>query len=285
MHPGIGALVAAALVAAPCAAWAAPEAPHRLAVLAIIDPGPHGEASLSDLLGAVGEALTLRPTLELISAEEMFVASQDGLAHRVRDCGPDTRCITSRLRAFTARMGLVAVLSFGSEPPLLGLQLLDTDEGVKVGEALSEVEGRGRSALAAHIAKEAGDLFERCGYHLAGRLVIDVVPADAHLVLESGRGPDRGTPNVFTLPAGRYEVAAHHDGFRSGRASAEVVAGAERRVALSLEEIRWTLLRSPWFWVVAGVAAAGAVTGVALALRDPGARLCFTERGVGCDGP
>src|SRR5688572_1060429 len=99
----------------------------RLAVLPIVLGGEHGKATLSDIFNDIASAAEMRLGLRVISFEEMFVATEEGLQDRVRDCGSDTACVAARLRTFNARMGLVVVLDFSSSPPLISLQLLDTD--------------------------------------------------------------------------------------------------------------------------------------------------------------
>lgn len=251
----------------------------RLAVLPIIIEGPHGKASLSSVIDDVSAASSFRLGLKLISNEEMFVASSGDLSAKVRDCGSDTSCIADRLRAFDARYGLVVVLNLAVSPPLLSLQLLDTDERRMVGESIGEL-GPGENVSQA-IRTRAAQLFDQAGWGQAGRIIVDVAPGRAKINL-ADRTPDEGTSNVFTVPPGRYEVKAEADGHRAGQTEAVAIAGQETRVGLTLEE-ESSLLGSPWFWGVVGVAVAGGTTAAIIATRPKTRCLCIMINGVGCE--
>lgn len=268
-------LVAATAFAAP--ASAAPRLLDSLAVLPIVAEGPHGQASVSDIYDAVTRATRSRLGVRVISAEEMFVASREGLAARVADCGTDDGCIASKLRMFDARFGLVVVLSFELDPPIYSLQLLDTDLGRKIGERVGEASADVWSDL----ARAADELLAEAGMVKSGRVLVDVVPKRAQLRLRDGPDPDPGTPNVFTLAPGRYTVEAEAEGFDGASTDFEVHSGASQTVTLELEE-RTSIWASPWLWVAVGAVVVGGTTAAVVASQRPDPCLCTTLDGRGC---
>ncbi len=278
----IGALLAAlgALSGSAVEAEAASPRPEKLAILPVLIAGPHGEASLSSVLADVYAAAELRVGLRLLSQEEMFVAGSSELVAKVRDCGSDTACTANRLRSFDARLGLVVVVNLAIEPPLLGLQLLDTDERRLVAESLGAVEAAD-GGISAAIRRRAAELLERAGYPQAGRLKVVVQPVNARVAID-GYEPDRGSVGRFTLPPGRYEVRAEADGHLPGTAAAVVTGGQESSVALSLVE-ESSVLGAWWFWTAIGVAVAGGTAAALVATRSTTRCLCTTLNGVGCE--
>jgi hypothetical protein len=213
----------------------------------------------------------------------MFVATEEGLRDRVRDCGSDTACISSRLRTFNARLGLVVVLDFASNPPLISLQLLDTDDGRMLASSVGEVQ-TGAGGESASIRKGANELLEKAGYHRAGRVLVEVEPPNAHITLGEGVDPDPGTPNRFTLAPGRYPVNAKLEGWLPAKTEVAVATGAEAKVKLALTKEQ-TIFDSPWFWIGAAIGVVGGAAAVFAVTRHPSRCLCFTAPGVpcGCD--
>ena len=254
----------------------------RLAVLPIILAGPYGEASLSSVLDDITEAARFRAGLRLVSNEEMFVASSGGLGSRVRDCGSDSMCIADRLRAFDARLGLVVVVNLALDPPLLSLQLLDTDDRKKVGESLGELVAAD-GGISNALRSRARKLFEDGGYGQAGRIVVEVSPPGAKITIGEGAEPEEGATNVYLVPPGHYAIAATADGYSDGAGEAVVTSGQETKVALLLEKDS-SIVKSPWFWTVIGVAVAGGAAAAILAATRTTTRcLCTQINGVGCE--
>lgn len=253
----------------------------RLAVLPIIVAGPYGEASLSSVLDDVSDAARLRAGLRLLSNEEMFVASSSGLGNRVRDCGSDTSCIVARLRTFDARLGLVVVVNLALEPALISLQLLDTDDRRKIGEVLGELTPEEKTISNA-IRTRARRLFEDAGYTQAARIAVEVSPPAAKVSAGDGVEADEGTPNVFTVPAGRYTLTGRADGYKDASSEVVVTAGQEARVVLALDK-ESSLFGSPWFWAGVAVVVAGGTTAAIVATRPTTRCLCLMLDGKGCE--
>jgi hypothetical protein len=267
-----------ALTSSPAEA-AAPRLRDSLAVLPIVVEGPHGAVSVSAIYEAVTRATQSRLGLRVISAEEMFVASQEGLVARVRDCGSDPACIAAKLRMFDARMGLVVVLNFQLAPPVYSLQLLDTDAGRKVADRVGEV-GPGDDVLEV-IAHHADALLDAEGFVKSGRILVEVDPPRAQLRLTPGLDPDPGTPNVFTVAPGRYAVDASLEGFAPAQTEVEVRSGETTTARLRLDE-QVSLWRTPWPWVAIGAAVVGATVTAVMVSQRPDPCLCTTLGGVGC---
>ena len=250
----------------------------RVAVLPIVSPVQ--AVSASDIHRAVGQATRRRMGVKLLSAEEVFVANKEGLDHRVRDCGPDVQCISSRMRRFSARLGLVVVLDRTISPAVLSLQLVDTDLGRLVRQTLDEL-GPGESSLEV-ITRRTAELLDHAGYIEAGRLRVLVEPPAAHVRLKSGQEPDPGALNVFTLAPGAYAVVAEYPGFEAEQTDVTVRGGQETQVELALDE-KTSFWQSPWLWVSVGVVVAGAVTAGAILASQPEPRVCFRYGGRDCD--
>lgn len=250
---------------------------ESLAILPIVVEGPHGRATGPQIYDAVRRATQRRLGLRLISAEEVFVASREGLTERVADCGTDDGCIASKLRMFDARFGLVVVLSFELEPPVYRLQLLDTDLGRSVGERVGEA---GADVLS-DLTREADELLLEAGLVERGRVVVEVEPPDAQLVLRGGGAPDRGTPNVFTLEPGRYTIEAQAEGHEAGRLDFEIKSGASQTVTLTLAE-ETSVWASPWLWIAIGAVVVGGTAAAVVVGQSPERCLCTTIDGRGC---
>lgn len=251
-------------------AQAAASAPSRLAVLPIVLEGPHGSATISSIFNDVAAATDMRANLRVVSYEEMFAASEEGLGDRVRDCGSNTNCVSSRLRAFNARLGLVVVLDFSSKPPILSLQLLDTDDSKMIASAVGEVGG---GSLSETIRARTREVLEQGGYSRAGRVLIEVSPPNARVSIP-GIEPDPGMPNRFTVAPGTYRVSAALDGYAPTNGEVTVTSGGEAQLKLELTA-ETSLIESPWLWVAVGVVIAGSVTAVAVATYNPDRYLCL----------
>jgi len=225
-------------------ASAAPKV-DALAVLPLIVAGPHGAASISSVYADVAAAARTRLGLRLLSAEEIFVSSSD-VAGRVSDCGSDIDCIANKLRAFDARYGMVVVANFALEPPLISVQLLDTDARTMMANSIGELA--------------------------AGGAVSAAVRQHALTVLD---GADIGRRS------GGYEIRADAAGYHPNAATAQVVAGESTKIELTLVE-ETSVAEQWWFWGLIGVAVAGGVTAAVVGTATTETCLCATLDGAGC---
>lgn len=252
----------------------------RLALLTVITKGDNGDASLSSVFGDVSAVASKRLGINLISYEEMFAVSEKGVGASVVECGADVRCISSKLRSFNAKNGLVIAIDFSIDPPVIGIQLLDTDAQQMLAEDFAELDPK---AISSSIRARVEQVLSNAGYVLAGRIVVDVTPPNAILRLSDGTEPDKGTPNVFTVAAGKYEIRGDAEGWDSTSAQAEIGGGQTTSISLQLVE-QTSVLESPWLWIGVGVGVAAITTGVVLGTRQVDRCLCFTldESGCGC---
>ena len=248
--------------------WAqTPQRMERVAILPVISEGPYGQASFSGLYGASATALEGRVGLLRIPYEEMFVAREEGLVNRVRDCGADAGCIASRMRMFNARLGLVTVVNLDLDPPLLAVMLFDTDRGDKIDEKVEELQVRKEPEIVARATEVAAMLLEAAGHRRAGKLMVHVTPPNAVVQIKGGPEADRGAPNIFTLPAGTYEIQASLAGWRPQTAQATITDGERKSLDLQLQE-DVAFYQTAWSWVPTTlVVAASVVTGIVLATR------------------
>jgi hypothetical protein len=252
----------------------------RLAVLPIVTEGPHGTATLSSIFDDVAAATSRRLGVRLISYEEMFAVSQEGLGAGVIECGPDTGCIASKLRTFNARMGLVVILTFDLDPPVITVQLLDTDAQRLLAETSGELPKSDAKKISAGVRAKAEETLEKAGFVLASRIVVRVEPPSARVKL-GGLEPDKGTTNVFTVAAGQYQVSAELEGWSSNQTSASVAVGETVYVDLALEEDA-SIVSSPWLWIGVGAGVAAIITGVVIGTRTIERCACVTIEGMGC---
>lgn len=251
----------------------------RLAVLPIVTEGRHGNATLSSIFDDVAAASSRRLGLRLISYEEMFAVSQEGLGASVIECGPDSRCIASKLRTFNARMGLIVILTFDLDPPVINVQLLDTDEQKLIAETSGELAS---NAISSGIRAKTEEVLAAAGFPLASRIVVEVQPPDARVRLEGGVEPDKGTTNVFTLAAGNYRVIGELEGFETSSADTAVESGQTVHVELQLSKAS-SIVSSPWLWIGVAAGAAAIAAGIAVgATRRVERCLCVTVGGMGC---
>jgi hypothetical protein len=256
----------------------------RLALLPIVTEGPHGETTLSSIFADVAEVTSKRLGLRLITYEEMFAVSQEGLGASVLECGPDSSCIASKLRTFNARMGLVVILTFDLDPPVITVQLLDTDEQKLIAETSGEMPPGDPKRLSESIRRRTEEVLEEAGYALASRIVVKVDPPGARVRLAGPSKdiePDKGTTNVFTLAAGTYRVQAELEGWSPSETQALVGAGETSYVDLELEE-ESSVAASPWLWVGVGAGVAAIVTGILIGTRRIERCACVTIDGMGC---
>ena len=257
---------------------------NRLAVLPIVTEGPHGNATLSSIFDDVAAATSRRLGLRVISYEEMFAVSQEGLGASVIECGPDSSCIASKLRTFNARMGLVVILTFDLDPPVITVQLLDTDDQKLLAEASGEVPPRDAKKASESIRARTEEVLEKAGYKLSSRIVVKIEPPSARVRLSNNIEPDKGTTNVFTVAAGNYQVLAELEGWSSNQTEASVGVGETSYVELALDEEQ-SIASSPWLWVGVGVGVAAIVAGVVIGTRTIDRCVCVYTDTIpcGCD--
>lgn len=236
----------------------------RVAVFSFVVEGREGSPGTSRIYAAVAEALKLRPRLRLLTSEEMFVADPNLAERRVEDCGTDAGCLSASLRPFSARYGLLVVLNFQAEPPLLGLRLVDVDEQ----RIVEQFAGAMQEAPLDAVRREVDALFSRGGYVAWGEVVVHTEPKDAAVRLGDGVAPRALTPPTFLVPPGRYLVSAASSGHEETSQEIEVSPGASEDLRLKLPPLPESpVYETWWFWTAVGaVVVAGAATAAAFAI-------------------
>ena len=280
----LGALLA--LASAPAYAEEKIDYKRTFSVFPIVVDGPDGSTiSLSALFESVTTATKERVSLRVLTFEEMFVAvNQAEVRKKIDRCGSDAACISSGLRRFNARYGIVVLLNFELTPVLMNIQVLDTDAGKMAGERLVEVESKATAAIVDRLQKETDAILTEMGFVPSGKLVVKVEPPTATIELDGGTAPDLGAPGMFTLAPGRYRVRASAPGWDSAESTVEVKSGEIANVELSLsQQTSW--YESPWLWIAAGAVVIGTTTAVVVSTSQPDPCFCITYRGDGCGCP
>src|SRR5207244_1549382 len=118
------------------------------------------------------------------------------------------------------------------------------------------------------------------------QLIVRVTPDRAPLYLRTVAGgavedsAARGS-HSFVVSPGRYRVRAALDGFDEAEVEAEVRAGEESSISLSLVERR-SVFESFWFWAIVGAVVAGGATAAVIATRKTDRFACAPFDGVDC---
>lgn len=247
-------------------------APQSLAVVPVVLGGSDG-ITPSELYNAASDSTRERMELRLLTREEIFVASREGLAKRIQDCGTAVPCLASRLRTLDASLGLLLILNADLDPPLVSLRLLDTDKRTQLGSETIELASNSAGELS-KVRQAVASMLKSAGFAASGRVLVQVTPPDAVIMWADGRQPDTGTPNVFTVPPGTYTISGAAEDHDTAESQVTVKAGEETTVSLQLEEKK-SIASSPLLWIGVG-AAALAAGGVAVwaGTRSPSRGLC-----------
>jgi hypothetical protein len=223
---------------------------------------------------AISEAAEMRPSLELLTSEMLFVADPRESERRIEDCGTDASCLASFLSAFDARYGLLVVLNFALPPPLIGVRLVDTHERRIVASFAGPAE---RDPIAA-VKAQVGRMLDEAGHRQLGRVLVRTDPADAEVSIENAV-PRSTAPHVYLLEPGTHRVSARREGHQDASATAEAKAGEHLELQLELPKIEETrVLESWWLWtIIGGAVVAGTVTAIVLTTRGPD-QICVGNR-------
>jgi hypothetical protein len=238
---------------------------ERVAVVAFLDGGDARSPSL--VHRAVADAIRLRPTLELVSTEELFVGDPDR-DERIEDCGTDAACLSDRLAPYSARYGLLVVVGFGADPPIVGLRLVDTRER-RIVESLSIATPDPMAELRAL----ASGLFDRAGHAQWAILVVQTAPPAVIHVDGVATPPALGSELV--IPPGRYRVGASLPGHRDEAREVDVAAGARVEVSIAMQALpEPEVWETWWFWTIIGGAAVAAGTTAAVIVATRKEEVC-----------
>jgi hypothetical protein len=238
-----------------------PSKVDRLAIVPIIIPSGSNVITMSSVFTDVLRATERRRGIRALSFEEMSAGETNATLGHVRDCGTDAGCLSERLSPFGAKLGIIVLVNLSAEPPIVSIRLLDREAKRIIATATGPVRAQ-TEEISSTIRDWTKKLLTQAGYAPVSRLEVHPTPADAlvRLVGSSTIGENAFT-NVFELPAGRYEVHAEREGYEPKTQAIELGDSDDRQISLELEEVRHTILASPWFWTAIGLAiVAGAST-------------------------
>jgi hypothetical protein len=253
-----------------------------VAVVPVVVGG--SEVRVSRLVSEIQVAAALRPSVRLLSMEDLFVAGGETALTAVKSCGSDQACVSERLRSVGASVGLLVVLNTSSSSPILGLRLFDThsDQVLVVRTTpLTAVD----DTLYGQLREMAEGVLDEAGYEKKAKLTVRVDPVSARVNVGGRREPEIGTSAIFFLPPGEYPVEASLEGYESVETQVSLLRGEQRELELILMK-DGTFLSSPWFWVTMGLLVGGAAAATAIVMTSGSDQYCFCIPGPdgGCTG-
>lgn len=200
------------------------------------------------------------------------------LDQELRACGTDDRCAAARLSKHGVERGLYVVVD--SIAGLASVEVVDADRGrvlasdlVPLEPDLGVVEPLARKVLV------------EAGHRLGGRLIVEVTPSDAAVVIDPpGDAVVPGAP--VTLAPGPHAIEVSAVEYETERRTVELRAGAVEILELDLEE-ESSVVSSWWLWTIVGVAVvAGGATLAAVLSRsgDDTVSACYASPGERCAG-
>ena len=241
----------------------------KLAVLAAVIAGPHGEATTRSIWEDVRETALYRTGISVLAPEEIDAIEGTRLDSALKDCGSDTMCLTERVHESAVPLALACVLNLGLDPPFLSLQLVDGEGRKLAGKSIGRIDTK-KGTVSAAIRAAVAKLLSEAGYPEGGRLVVETIPAHARVRVAGVAEEPADSPASLVLPPGNYEVRVELAGYLEAGRQVNVVAGRDARVSLTLVK-ETSIAESPWLWGAVGAAVVGGVlAGVLLATRGPG---------------
>lgn len=274
-------IVALCLVTHSDRSWGS-EPLSSFAVVPVVVGG--GDVRVSRLVSEIEAAAALRGSLRMLSMEDLFVAGGETAEAAVRACGSDQGCVSERLRAVGARLGLIVILNVSTSSPLLALRLFETRSGeplVVRAASPSHLD----DSLYAELRAMAEEVFDEAGFEKGAKLTVRVDPLSARVDVGGRREPEMGASAVFLLPPGEYPVRASLEGYEAQETRILLTRGEQRELELVLEK-HGTFLSSPWFWVTVGLLVGGAAAATAIVMTSGSDQYCFCIPGPGggCSG-
>jgi hypothetical protein len=158
--------------------WTLPagaEEVFALAAIPIIVSEGTAPLSTSVLTEDVARAARGRPGLRALSSEELFVSARAELIDEVRGCGADESCMSERLSSVDAGLGVIVLVSFVVEPPLVAVRLVDVKEKKVVASAIGPVEESEKSISGA-VQTRVGKILEARGFLLEQKAAPNLLP-------------------------------------------------------------------------------------------------------------
>lgn len=261
------------------------QASDRLSSFAVVPVVVGGaDVRVSRLVEEIQAAATLRANLRMLSMEDIFVAGGETAEAAVKACGSDQACVSERLRAVGAGLGLIVVVNLSSSSPLLGLRLFDTHSDQVLVVRTTAPSGQG-DELYAELRAMAESVLDEAGFEKGAKLTVRVDPVSARVEVGERRESEIGAGAIFFLPPGEYPVRASLEGYEPTETQVSLLRGEQRELQLALEKNN-TFLSSPWFWVTVGLLVGGAAAATAIVMTSGSDQYCFCIPGPdgGCTG-
>jgi hypothetical protein len=258
--------------------------------LAVLEVGH--EDSGSDVLHEVRALFDYRLGVRLVPDEEI---EGSRLAGAVGECGANTACLVERLRARGFRFGLIVANNLSVSPALLSMSLIDAGPGVEVAHRVRTVDLLA-TPLGDQLRAMASELFDAAKLAKAGRLVLEVKPAESVVAIDGappatppgalGAGGAAAGDSALVahkLAPGEHQVRVLAPGFSEAVRTVALPAGAEVRLSVALDKEE-TLVGRWWFWTALGAVVLGSGAAAAYAITPRGANCaCFTDASRVCN--
>lgn len=249
----------------------------RLAILSnlIVRTGSDPELSMPALHESCARVASFVSGLAVVPRSEIL---QSELDEELRNCGADAKCIASRLDRAGIALGALLVVNTALDPTLITMRLIDTARGSVLAERATAVPES--TALLRVVASEFSELLGAGNYPSAGKIVVDVWPAEAKVSIDPDAAPAQTAPHIFVVAPGEYRVSAAADGYVETSSTVQVRRRMEEAHLAWTLEAQPAIYESPWFWTgVAAVLAAGVAGSLALFGGEERVHLCQSMPG------
>lgn len=252
----------------------------KLAVLAAVIAGPHGDATAVSIWEDVREAAAYRSGITVLAPEELDAIEGTRLDSALKECGSDTMCLTERVHESAVPLAVACVLNFALDPPFMSLQLVDGEKRKLAAKSIGRIDTK-KGTVSAAIRAAVAKLLAEAGYTEGGRLIVETMPPHAHVEVIGAAVDPADSPATMVVPPGVYDVRAVLPGYVEVKQPVTVAAGKDARLSIPL--VRETsLVESPWLWGAVGAAVVGGVlAGVLIATQGP-TEGCVVLPGAGC---
>lgn len=248
----------------------------RIAVLPIVlqDANVLGDLTPETVYTAAQKVLSHTLEIEPLHKEEISPVLRDAIDY----CASDLACLSARFRSQQIDLALEVIVNARLDPALVTVQLIDSERGVAVANAVEESSKR--ASIGPIVERAVERVLVAAGHSFGGAAQIAVSPADAILSIEPQ--PSRKSATTFVAPAGIYRVTAEREGYEAATREIVLAKGTDSFLEIRLEE-KNSLLSSAWFW--AGVGAAAVAAGVVAIVLTSGSelRVCQARDPALCD--
>lgn len=241
-----------------------------IATVVQVVAGPSGGADVEVVRRAVDDGARW-----MVDASSMARDERSSLEDRVRACGPENRCISSRFAQSGADYGVLVIANYAATPPLATVEVFVNGKGEPIAQELVEL-AEDRALVSLQRAVERALL--AAGGAVGGRIALLTDPSDALVTVEPPVSVGRDRP---ALAPGPYVIHVARDGFTT--TSTTVNVAARRLVETSVRlEPEPGLASKWWVWAAAGAVIVASVTVAVVVTRPDTEMVCHPVGGAGC---